>query len=87
MHVVVHDMASTDARLLGVRQEGNIGLGTLWLHASQRSEIADTGKERVVAPPLSVTDCNRNRPGLQSARFRDHILCLYHPTRDHILCL
>jgi hypothetical protein len=35
---------------------------------------------------LSVTDCNRNRPGLQSARFWDHILCLYRPRQDHIKC-
>jgi hypothetical protein len=25
--------------------------------------------------PLVVTDCNRNEPGLQSARFWDHINC------------
>jgi hypothetical protein len=54
MHVVVHDMASTDALMLGLRQEGNIGFCTHWLQASQRSGIADTGKELVVAPPLGV---------------------------------
>jgi ATP-dependent Clp protease ATP-binding subunit ClpX len=36
---------------------------------------------------LGVRDCNRNRSGLQSARFRDHIRCIYHPTQDHIICL
>jgi hypothetical protein len=36
---------------------------------------------------ICVTDCNRNRSGLQSARFRDHIRCLYHPIQDHIICL
>ena len=35
---------------------------------------------------LGVTDCNRNRPGLQSPRFPDHILCIYHPCQDRIIC-
>jgi hypothetical protein len=34
-----------------------------------------------------VTACNRNEPGLQSARFWDHIQCLYRPPQDHILVL
>jgi len=38
-------------------------------------------------PPIHVTDCNGNGSGLQSARFRDHIHCIYHPTQDHIMCL
>jgi putative transposase len=37
--------------------------------------------------PLLVVDCNRNEPGLQSARFPDHILCLYRPPQDHIICI
>jgi len=37
-------------------------------------------------PMLPVTDCNRNGPGLQSARFWDHITCLYRPGQDHIIC-
>jgi hypothetical protein len=45
------------------------------------------GSEAAVQAHLAVTDCNRNRPGLQSARFWDHIHCLYHPTQDHIICL
>jgi hypothetical protein len=36
---------------------------------------------------LTVTDCNRNRSGLQSARFWDHITCLYRHGQDHIICL
>ena len=36
---------------------------------------------------VDVTDCDRNRPGLQSARFQDHIRCIYFPTQDHIICL
>ena len=36
--------------------------------------------------PVGVTDCNRNEPGLQSARFWDHINCLYRPAPDHINC-
>ena len=35
---------------------------------------------------IGVTDCNRNQPGLQSARFQDHINCIYHPAQDHINC-
>jgi hypothetical protein len=35
---------------------------------------------------LPVTDCNRNQPGLQSARFPDHIKCLYRPAQDRIIC-
>jgi hypothetical protein len=31
--------------------------------------------------PYSVTDCNRNEPGLQSAHFQDHIICIYRPVR------
>jgi hypothetical protein len=36
---------------------------------------------------LRVTDCNRNESGLHSARFSDHILCLYRPPQDHIICI
>jgi transposase len=36
---------------------------------------------------LDVADCNRNQLGLQSARFWDHIICLYRPAQDHITCL
>ncbi len=35
---------------------------------------------------IAVTDCNRNWPGLQSARFWDHIHCLYRHGQDHIIC-
>jgi hypothetical protein len=35
---------------------------------------------------VGVMDCNRNRPGLQSPRFPDHIICLYRPCQDHIIC-
>jgi len=35
---------------------------------------------------IHVTACNRNRPGLQSARFWDHIKCLYRHSQDHINC-
>jgi hypothetical protein len=45
-------------------------------------------KEALIAHgAVGVTDCNRNRLGLQSARFRDHIRCIYYPTQDHIICL
>jgi len=37
--------------------------------------------------PLHVTDCNRNEPGLQSARFPDHILCLDRLPQDHNRCI
>jgi DNA invertase Pin-like site-specific DNA recombinase len=36
---------------------------------------------------LGVTDCNRNGSGLQSARFWDHIHCLYRRAQDRIICL
>ena len=36
---------------------------------------------------LPVTDCNRNWPGLQSARFRDHMNGLYRHGQDHIRLL
>jgi hypothetical protein len=36
--------------------------------------------------PVAVTACNRNGPGLQSAHFWDHIICLYRPTPDHSIC-
>ena len=36
---------------------------------------------------VGVTDCNRNGSGLQSARFWDHITCLYRHGQDHIICL
>ena len=35
---------------------------------------------------LCVTACNRNEPGLQSARFGDHILCVYRHGQDYINC-
>jgi hypothetical protein len=35
---------------------------------------------------LGVTACNRKQPGLQSARFQDHISCLYPFPQDHISC-
>ena len=35
---------------------------------------------------IRVTACNRNQPGLQSARFRDHINCICRPGQDHINC-
>ena len=35
---------------------------------------------------VDVTACNRNQPGLQSARFQDHIHCIYRPAQDHIHC-
>src|SRR5215475_13049461 len=38
-------------------------------------------------PRVALTDCNRNQLGLQSARFWDHIICLYRPAQDHITCL
>jgi len=37
--------------------------------------------------PIGVADCNRNQLGLQSARFWDHIICLYRPAQDHIIGL
>src|SRR5712692_967003 len=36
---------------------------------------------------LRVTDCNRNRPGLQSRHFWDRIICLYPSPQDRIICL
>ena len=36
---------------------------------------------------LAVTACNRNGPGLQSARFPAHITCLYRPCPAHMSCL
>jgi hypothetical protein len=36
---------------------------------------------------LSVTACNRNGPGLQSARFQAHITCLYPSPPAPISCL
>jgi hypothetical protein len=39
-----------------------------------------------VSQLVSVTACNRNQPGLQSARFWDHINCIYRPAQDHIIC-
>ena len=35
---------------------------------------------------VGVTACNRNRPGLQSPRFQDHIICIYRRCQDHIIC-
>jgi hypothetical protein len=35
---------------------------------------------------LGVTACNRNGPGLQSARFQAHITCLYPSPPAHINC-
>src|SRR6266404_9497155 len=36
---------------------------------------------------LGVTACNRNGPGLHSARFLAHITCLYPSPPAHITCL
>ena len=36
---------------------------------------------------LDVAACNRNGPGLQSARFPAHITCLYPSPPAHITCL
>jgi hypothetical protein len=36
--------------------------------------------------PLIVTDCNRNRPGLQSAKIWDQIICIYPSLQDGIIC-
>jgi DNA invertase Pin-like site-specific DNA recombinase len=35
---------------------------------------------------VHVVDCNRNGSRLQSARFQDHIICLYPPPQDRITC-
>ena len=37
-------------------------------------------------PPLCVTACNPNGPGLQSPLFRDHIIGIYRHSQDHIPC-
>ena len=37
--------------------------------------------------PIDVTACNRNGPGLHSARFPAHITCLYPSPPAHISCL
>ena len=44
-------------------------------------------RERDPVQRVGVTDCNRNGSGLQSARFWDHIKCLYRHGQDHIICL
>jgi hypothetical protein len=36
---------------------------------------------------LCVTACNRNRSDLQSSRSRDHIICIYPPPQDRIICI
>ena len=35
---------------------------------------------------LGVVDCNGNGSGPQSARFLDHIICIYPPPQDRITC-
>ena len=42
--------------------------------------------QRTNACCLRVTACNRNGSGLQSAHFQDHIICIYLPPQDHIIC-
>src|SRR5205807_9953159 len=42
---------------------------------------------RHCGPYIAVTACNRNGPGLQSARFLAHITCLYPTPPAHITCL
>ena len=49
--------------------------------------LAVVGDESAIALEIGVADCNRNQLGLQSARFWDHIICLYRPAQDHIICL
>ena len=46
-----------------------------------------TGGQDYAGAVLCVTACNRNRPGLQSARFWDRIKCIYRPVQDHIICI
>ena len=43
-------------------------------------------KQALAQQGIAVTDCNRNQLGLQSARFQDHIICLYPSPQDHIIC-
>jgi len=44
-------------------------------------------REGVEIHVVTVTACNRNGPGLQSARFPAHIKCLYPSPPAHISCL
>ena len=53
---------------------------------SDEASMASTHPLTRASTLLPVTDCNRNESGLQSARFPDHIICLYHPAPDHIIC-
>ena len=46
--------------------------------------LGDT--DHAVAEQIGVADCIYNQPGLQSAHFPDHIICIYHPAQDRIIC-
>ena len=48
--------------------------------------ILPKGKGWIKLSPLAVVDCNRNQPGLQSAHFPDHIICIYRRAQDDIKC-
>jgi hypothetical protein len=57
------------------------------LSTEGRKPVKETRTFRTMTTDLlAVTDCNRNEPGLQSARFPDHIICIYHPGQDRIIC-
>jgi hypothetical protein len=48
-------------------------------HCTDALRVIDNGYQKRHEQPgaqLRVTDCNRNEPGLQSAHFWDHIICL-----------
>src|SRR5215831_6490912 len=54
------------------------------MYASHLVELAS--KDELFTNPLHVTDCNRNRPGLQLSCFWDRIICIYHSRQDGIIC-
>ena len=59
----------------------------IWCASAYRYQLLDMVHGRyVLAPHLDVTACNRNQPGLQSPRLRDHIHCNHRPLQDRIHC-
>ena len=54
-------------------------------NAGSRQGIGSASDKRSDRRWVGVVDCNRNAPGLQSARFQDHIICIYPCPQDHII--
>ena len=83
VYLKTYTLQVVQGRLFGMVQ----GKANQWIHVLLPALLAALrALGDAPARSLSVTDCNRNQPGLQSARFQDHINCIYHPAQDHINC-